>query len=142
MTEITKAQQDSLRGLLVDVGESHFPYGLDNVLVFSNRHQPDAEVPYEIHPDGSWSRIGAGYGWGGTRWYSAEHNVHAAIDDIIRQAGRLAPRVAESALDSGNTDTKPTGPVQAKAWDMVAYAHVLNAISDIPVAVQAWGFEA
>jgi hypothetical protein len=58
--------------------------------------------------------------------------VHERINDLHRRAERLAPAVADSALDSGCTDRRPAGPRQAKAWDMVAEAHGWNAISDNP----------
>lgn len=141
-TEPTRSQLDMLMALAVDVGESHFPYGMDAVLVYANRHQPNNPVPYEIRSNGQVAAVGAGYGWSGVRYPQGCANIHEEIGAVIRAAERIAPRTAESALDSGNTDTKPTSPIRAKAWDMVAYAHVLNAISDVPAAVRSWGFEA
>src|SRR5260221_13212231 len=64
-------------------------------------------------------------------------SVHDRINQLNRQAEGLAPRVADSALDSGCTDqTKRThgemGPRQQKAWDLIAEAYSWNAISDSP----------
>jgi hypothetical protein len=56
--------------------------------------------------------------------------VHARIDDLHRQARSLAPAVEASAADSSCTDLRPTGPRQAKAWDLVAEALGWNLIAD------------
>jgi len=67
-------------------------------------------------------------------------SVHDRISDLNNRAYRLAPAVAESAMDSGCTDGPGTyrkeyqalGPRQRKAWDMIAEAYGWNAISDNP----------
>jgi hypothetical protein len=59
-------------------------------------------------------------------------SVHERIDDLHRRAEGLAPAVAESAADSGCTDTRPSGPRQVRAWDMIAEALGWNGISDRP----------
>lgn len=61
----------------------------------------------------------------------ASNNVHSVIDALCRQAKRLAPKAAEEALDSCNTNLRPAGPRQAKAWDLVLLAHRLNSWSDV-----------
>ena len=58
--------------------------------------------------------------------------IHERINDLFRRAERLAPRVADSAAESGNTDRRPSGPRQQKAWDVIGEAHGWNAISDDP----------
>ncbi len=80
------------------------------------------------------------YQWSGQRWTHHEANIHDAINALTRQAERLAPRVAREALDTACTNTKPTGPRSAIAYDLVAYGFCLNHISDDPTAVAAAGF--
>lgn len=60
--------------------------------------------------------------------------IHERIDDLHSRARRLAPRVEDSAADSGCTDTRPDDdhPRSQKAWDMVAEALGWNAVSDQP----------
>lgn len=57
-----------------------------------------------------------------------EYNVHRHIDELCRRAVRLAPVVADNALDSGCTDVRPGNdrPRAQRAWDLVAEAHRLN----------------
>lgn len=57
--------------------------------------------------------------------------IHEAINTMVQMARRRAPRVAESALDSCCTDTRPNGPIQRDAWDLVNMAFRLNAISEL-----------
>lgn len=57
---------------------------------------------------------------------SHPHDIHDRINALCAQARRLAPKVADQALDSGCTNDRPTGPRQAKAWDLIAEAFALN----------------
>jgi hypothetical protein len=57
--------------------------------------------------------------------------IHAHINAITAQAKRLAPRVAEEALESCCTNTRPTGPKQARAWDLVAQGFAWNALAGL-----------
>jgi len=63
--------------------------------------------------------------------------VRERIEDLNRRAYALASRIAGSAMDSGCTDIRPTGPRQSKAWDMIAEAYGWNAISDNAEALKA-----
>lgn len=56
---------------------------------------------------------------------------HETVNALCRQAKALAPRAAEEALDTGNTNLRPIGPRQAKAWDLVAQAHAWNYIAGV-----------
>lgn len=67
---------------------------------------------------------------GALRGYGFDGSIHAAIDTLCKAARQLSPVVAESALDTGNTDTRPTSPRSAVAWDLVAIAHALNLLSN------------
>jgi hypothetical protein len=142
-TNLTEAQSAKLTELKVDVGESYGPDSLGYILVFANRHNPAMAdlCPYELDRSGAIRYVRAGYPWSGVRYHQNEKSIHAEINAVVRKAARIASKVTESAMDSGCTDTKPTGTAGARAWDMVAYAHVLNRISDIPTARAAWGFE-
>lgn len=62
-------------------------------------------------------------------------SVHERIDDLHRRARGLAPAIEESAANSSCTDTRPTGPRQAKAWDYCAEALSWNLIADHPALV-------
>lgn len=62
--------------------------------------------------------------------YGFAGGIHEAIDTVGRAARMLAPNVAESAMDSGNTDIRPEGRTRsATAWDLIAIAHALNGVS-------------
>ena len=63
------------------------------------------------------------------RTYGFPGTTHDAINLLTRMASTLAPKVAESALDSGNTDIRPEAGRKADAWDAVAIAHALNALT-------------
>lgn len=63
------------------------------------------------------------------RAYGFTGGIHAAIDLLGRAARTLAPQAAEEALDTGNTNDRPTGPRTSMAWDLQAVAHALNAVS-------------
>lgn len=74
-----------------------------------------------------------------TNYGDMTKTVHERIEDLNRRAYALAPRVAESAIDSGCTDIRPTGPRQSKAWDVIAEAYGWNAISDNAEALKVVG---
>jgi hypothetical protein len=60
-------------------------------------------------------------------------SIHSTIDLLCRAARSLAPRVADSALDSGCTDVRPSDRSRSRdAWDLVDLAFRLNSISDRP----------
>jgi hypothetical protein len=61
--------------------------------------------------------------------------VHDRINDLYRRAEKMATMAAHYAADSGCTNERPTGPRQAKAWDMIAEALAWNAISDDDAAL-------
>lgn len=61
-------------------------------------------------------------------WGHSQSEIAEMCDETSRKAKRLAPRVYESAMDSGCTDTRPNGPRQAKAWDLVALGYQFNAL--------------
>jgi hypothetical protein len=63
------------------------------------------------------------------RSYGFTGDIHTAIDLLCRAARTIAPRTAESALDTGNTDVRPEGGRKADAWDLMALAHALNTIA-------------
>lgn len=67
-----------------------------------------------------------------TRAFKSVHTyVHARIDDLHRQAYRLAPVAAEEAAESGCTNLRPaTGARRGRAWDLVEEALRLNRISE------------
>lgn len=55
--------------------------------------------------------------------------IHDVIDDLCRQAGRIAPRIAAESLDAGCTNKIPAGPRQAEAFRLVATAFELNGVT-------------
>jgi hypothetical protein len=62
-----------------------------------------------------------------------DRSIHSTIDLLCRTAQNLAPRVAQSALDSGCTDTRPLDRSRSRdAWDLVDLAFRLNSIADRP----------
>jgi len=65
--------------------------------------------------------------------------IHDRINDLDLRAAKLAPRVAESAAESGCTDRRPSDdhPRAQSAWDMCAEALGWNAISDQPGMLSA-----
>lgn len=66
----------------------------------------------------------------GLRAYGAMLSIHEAIDLCCRAARELAPRIAEDALDSGNTTVRPAAPGRSRdAWDLVSLAHALNRVA-------------
>ncbi len=66
------------------------------------------------------------------RTLTSRGDTHRYIDEVTRQATRLASKVADSALDSVCTDWRPSDdrPRAQRAWDLVAHAFDLNAIVD------------
>jgi len=72
-----------------------------------------------------------------TNYGDMTKTVRERIEDLNRRAYALASRIAGSAMDSGCTDIRPTGPRQSKAWDMIAEAYGWNAISDNAEALKA-----
>ena len=66
------------------------------------------------------------------RWlraYGFQGSTHDAINALSRMATTVAPKVADSAMESGNTDIRPEGGRKADAWDTVAIVHALNALT-------------
>jgi hypothetical protein len=60
-------------------------------------------------------------------------SIHSTIDLLCRAARSLAPRVTDSALDSGCTDSRPSDRSRSRdAWDLVDLAERLNSIADRP----------
>lgn len=60
-----------------------------------------------------------------------QYAVNEAINELCRAAFRLAPKVYDSAMDSGCTDTRPeAGARRQRAWDLVKVAYRLNELSE------------
>jgi hypothetical protein len=66
--------------------------------------------------------------------YAGQMNIeqiHQLINGLTAQASRLAPKVADQALESCCTTTRPTGPRAGRAWDLVAEGFAWNAVAGI-----------